>query len=85
LLVRCAVLCWRRSYIYLGIERRRFVEVKQILERVGMLVTFGQMWTRVFAVLVRAPAGGHKGFFDQSQERCVIAYGVRHIVPLGER
>src|SRR5215472_13630452 len=63
-LVRCAVLCWRRGYIYLGIERRRFVEVKQIFERVGMLVAFGQMWTRVCAVLVSVLAGRHKGLFD---------------------
>src|SRR5215472_6765914 len=84
-LVRCAVLCWRPRYTYLGIERRRFVEVKQIFERVGMLVAFGQMWTRVFAILVGISSGGHKGFFDQGQERGVIPHRVRHIVLLGER
>src|SRR5262249_41557688 len=84
-LVRCAVLCWRPRYTYLGIERRRFVEVKQIFERFGMLVAFGQMWTRVFAILVGIPSGGHKGFFDQSQERGVIPHRVRHIVLLRER
>src|SRR5215469_4296027 len=84
-LVRCAVLCWRCCYTYCRIERRRFVEVKQIFERVGMLVAFGQMWTRVCAVLVSVLAGGHKGLFDQSQERGVIPHGMRHIVLLGER
>src|SRR5262249_48702371 len=40
-LVRRAVLCWRRCHTHRRVERRRFVEVKQIFEGVGMLVAFG--------------------------------------------
>ena len=72
-----AVLSWRRNRLDRNIERWRIVEVEQVLEWVSELVSFGQVKSdRVARLTVLAARESEKSFFDESQDRGVIAHAV---------
>jgi len=84
---RSAILGRGRCRDHQSIERRRVLEVKQILKRMGVLIASSQMRSRVVVpltvrfVFIRA----QEPLLDQRQERSVVANGVRDVVRLGER
>lgn len=82
-----AILGRGRCRDYRSVERWRVLEVKQVFERIGVLIASSQMRPHVVVPIAVRFVFLHaqESLLDQRQERSVVANGVRDVVRLGER